>query len=231
VQYLVRASLLSALVAAGACSFDKQGIDIGDGEVDASQPIDADPGDPDAPRPDAALADAAIDATTPPADAAVDAAEDPVDAGLPDAALPCPTGYTHGGEDGPNATHCYKFVGLLRNWQTAENDCANDAFGAHLIVVDNEDEFDGILDELSGTHWVGTTDRGNEGTFTNITGTPFTFGHYQSAEPNDGNDGPAGNAEDCLALVDQGNQSGFNDESCANVHTYVCEVDGTPPLP
>jgi hypothetical protein len=235
VQYFARASLLTAVLLTSACAFDKQGIDTDDGQADASLPDDAAPPDdtPGNDPPDARADASDIDAGENDPDAApVDAPPSAPDAGKPDAMPipPCPTGYNHGGEDGPNAAHCYKFVGIVRNWQQAENDCANDATGAHLITVDTQDEFDGIVGELSGQIWVGTTDRAVEGTFVYVTGGPFTFGHFKNGEPS--NSG-GGEGEDCLVLDDSNGQGGpgFNDLACTTLHTYVCEVDGIPPLP
>ena len=236
-QYTWLVAVCSSLVVAG-CSFDPGGADLShDGAVadsavaDARGPADA---APDARRPDAGPIDAAI----------VDAA--PIDAAAPDAALPpdasmplpCPSGYQHGLHQ--NADHCYRFVLGGKTWPQAEADCENDNNSGnnpvkpHLIVFSNEAEYADVQGQLGGfpdpNIWIGADDIASEGNFVNVTGSPFISIHFKNGEPNDGGDGPAGVAEDCLVFEMGGGQlAGLNDSACTLLHSFLCELDGASP--
>jgi Lectin C-type domain len=164
----------------------------------------------------------------PPDSGTIDVAAPPdarVDAGVPSN---CPIGYVKG--TGVNASHCYRLVTIGQKWQNAEQDCENDLPGAsHLIVIDNEDEYQALQSNLNGTLWAGASDRVTEGTFLNVTGTAFEPEHWFPGQPDDFNDGPGGMPEDCV-LVDVTN-NGIEDVNCNNTHGYVCEIDGIAPAP
>jgi hypothetical protein len=207
------------------CTFDPSGVEPvvpdagGVDEVDASHDAAIDAATPDAERPDAELPDAEVP-----------------DAEPPDAEVPCPTNYTRG--TGVNASSCYRFDSSPpRNFGAAETDCENDTTGgSHLVVISNEDEYQGILAAIQDTRlWIGAHDRApqTEGMFVNVTGGAFDSPHFLAGEPNDFGDGPAGTAEDCLALYNQPAAAlvGYNDESCNVTRAYLCEFDGVPPSP
>jgi len=228
VQYIsVGALVLSALTC--GCNFDPSGVD--------SSKLDGAIVPPDGHVIDARTIDArVVDAST------IDASL--IDAGPPDAPLPpdasmpliCPTGYNHG--MGSNADHCYRFVNAQqRAWKQAEMDCASASSGgiaAHLVVINNEDEFTTIAAVLPGTQmWIGASDLKVEGSFLKVTGGPFTTTHFLAGEPNDGGDGPGGVKEDCVLF--QTNSlvvpTGYNDATCTQQHNYLCEFDAVPPDP
>jgi hypothetical protein len=149
-----------------------------------------------------AAADATVDA---PADARIDATVD---------ADPCPAGYAPipGGEPGSQ----YRFVTSTTDWLSAEMDCEHDG-RAHLAVLDNDGERDAVRGQIGGDPWVGVTDRVSEGTYFKVTTGVATYLPWDPGEPNN-----YGGNEDCLELKG----GGFNDETCDEANTYICECDG-----
>ncbi len=188
------------LVVLAGCTFDPNGLGGGGDDVlvDAGPTSDArtgdggpDPGD-GAPVDDATIL---VDAT-------------PVDAAPPDAAR-C-VGYVASG------TSKYRAITTTRSWVDAEHGCEAD--GAHLAVLDNEDESTRVGGMLSGAEiWIGLSDRVTEGSFITVTGTtPYL--------PWSGNQPDDFFGEDCVVRYGNGR---LNDADCSDIpHAYVCECDG-----
>lgn len=188
------------LVVLAGCTFDPNGLGGGGGDdvlVDAGPTSDArtgdggpDPGD-GAPVDDATIL---VDAT-------------PVDAAPPDAAR-C-VGYVASG------TSKYKLVTTTRGWVDAEHSCEAD--GAHLVVIDGDDENTRVGALSNSELWIGLSDRITEGSFMTVTGaTPFL--------PWSGNQPDDFFGEDCVVRYSNGR---LNDADCSDIpHAYVCECDG-----
>ncbi|MCC6997257.1 MAG: C-type lectin domain-containing protein [Deltaproteobacteria bacterium] len=188
------------LVALAACTFDPNGLGGRGGDddvlVDAGSGLDA-RGDDGGPLTDGATPDDAtvlVDATPP-------------DAAPPDAAR-C-VGYVASG------TSKYKLVTTTRGWVDAEHSCEAD--GAHLVVIDGDDENTRVGALSSSELWIGLSDRITEGSFMTVNGaTPFL--------PWSGNQPDDFFGEDCVVRYSNGR---FNDADCSDIpHAYVCECDG-----
>ena len=134
-----------------------------------------------------------------------------------DASGLCPSGYTSA------SGSCYRSVlDTMITWLEAEADCESDAFGAHLVVIDNDAErelvYAMIPAALDDPH-VGASDLVSEGTFVTVTGQAL-FPAWAVGEP-DGD-------QDCIKLTRVGTSGWLKDSDCAGVEEYVCEYDGTP---
>ena len=126
------------------------------------------------------------------------------------AGIVCPSTYVE------IATGCYRFE--LDNadelpWLEAEAACESE--GAHLAVVDDEDElalFTLTLTDVEDA-WVGASDRVTPDKYITVTGEPF-FVQWGNAEPN--------GTGDCIE-VERGD---MGDTDCTVKNDYICEVDG-----
>jgi hypothetical protein len=149
--------------------------------------------------------------------AAIDGA--PTDARPPDASVDapaCPATYT-----AATSSTRYRFVESITTWLGAEQDCEDDGFGTHLMVIDETAEED-LVDALSNASrtWIGASDRANEGTWRWVTGassaslgsTPNVDCGYYYLHPTDGTPGP-------------------QEADCDTANAYLCECDLTPADP
>jgi hypothetical protein len=156
------------------------------------------------------------DASTPAHDApptTIDAA--PPDALPPDAApadvVSCPPDYvvvTYG---------CWRIVDEPMTFEEAEARCVID--GGHLIVIDSAEEND-AADALAQDReaWIGYTDHADEGTFLWVTDAGEAYERWNGGEPNN-----SWGVEDCAHIRADGS---WNDTSCSDDRTFLCEVDG-----
>ena len=113
--------------------------------------------------------------------------------------------------------HCYYAVNWGNSWMDARASCA--AAGGYLATATTESEADLIL-SLTGRVWIGACDADAEGTWTWITGEPWSYAAWGSGEPN--NMG----AEDCGEIYSDGP---WNDITCTSNsfgQGYVCEFEG-----
>ena len=67
-----------------------------------------------------------------------------------------------------------------------EAEAAAQAYGGHLVVVDDQDEQDWLQANIpaSGEFWLGITDEGHEGVWKTVTGEDAPYYHWGSGEPN-----------------------------------------------
>lgn len=130
-------------------------------------------------------------------------------------------------------TRCYALVRSPgKTWDQASIACQS--WGGSLAVLATEGEIDAVepsLDSDSGAMWIGATDLVAEGNFAWQNGEPWV---YQNGKlpwedhffpPNEPN---GGTGENCVEIYENGR---LNDESCAQVHDYLCEraPAGAPP--
>ncbi len=112
--------------------------------------------------------------------------------------------------------HAYRAVYRELSWNDALADCA--ALGGHLATISSAAEDAFVNARVFGQLWIGASDSAVEGTFTWATGEAFSYtGGFGPGEPNNAVEG-----EDCLELRPG---TGWNDQSCSNLRSYVCEVD------
>ena len=113
----------------------------------------------------------------------------------------------------PEDAHAYLFTYLTVDWDDARARCA--AFGGHLATLTSAGELAFVTGLAHADLWLGGSDSALEGTFTWITGEPFTYTAWSAGEPNDEF------GEDCLTL----RIGEMNDVDCEFSLGYVCEID------
>lgn len=154
-------------------------------------------------------------APSPPIDGAPDARKYFVDGGE------CPPGYTF------DTAGCYRAVLMPTSlgWVDAEAACEQDAFGSHLVVIDNAAEAAVVDRQVPGTilsHWIGFSDRVTEGTFLTVQNQPIGYANWATAQPS------GGTAANCVLFFDD---TTLSTQDCAVGDDFVCEYDGIPPVP
>jgi hypothetical protein len=123
--------------------------------------------------------------------------------------------------------HSYQVVSGSFTWNQAKGDA--ELRGGHLATLTSQAEANhvqslGILGAIPGeAFWLGASDELQEGTWTWVTGEPFSFALWASGEPNNG---VSGN-EDYLASTDTVNAPVWNDWGGANsvLSYYILEID------
>ena len=154
-----------------------------------------------------------------PADASI-----PTDAAAADAAVPaeCPDSYVL--IDGSR----YRPHLLPGSWLSAEQDCEDDAVGAHLMVVDTVDEHFLLHALTVGVPdvWIGYTDRREEGAFRWVA--PGGLNPFDQTCFWD----PAGLVNDlsadCVVQLTDNACGDWFVVGCGGLHAYVCECDDRP---
>jgi hypothetical protein len=198
-----RAVIVIALGGVAACAFHPAGAGGGDGAGDDVGDVDG--GGVDDPTVDAG----ADDPTTP---------------------LQCPAGYA---AIGASRTR-YRVVEVNVPWEVAAADCNDDddTLGSaggrtHLVVVGDVHEKAALTNQFSGNTWVGLSDTLVEGSFVWVTNEPTGgFPIVGERPPWDAGDPDGGRAENCVRFK---NSFDFEDKSCAEVNSYVCECDAFAP--
>lgn len=145
------------------------------------------------------------------------------------------------GVHGANATffsgtqHCYLVVHELATYADAKTHCSS--LGAHLVTLSNKAE-DAFAWSISPEeHWIGASDgKGDKepdpGTYSWVTGEPFTFTNWSSGQPNAsqtqcGDSNGGGTCyEHCAFQWTGGEHDGqWNDRYCMHTIAAICEWD------
>ncbi|KAL3056030.1 hypothetical protein OYC64_018689 [Pagothenia borchgrevinki] len=79
----------------------------------------------------------------------------------------CPAGWRKFGSS------CYFFSTVSASWEQSRQNCT--AGGAHLVIVDSEEELEFIASKIKGDTWIGLSDREEEGTWKWVDGSPLTL--------------------------------------------------------
>lgn len=111
--------------------------------------------------------------------------------------------------------HAYRVFRQPRNWDDAVAACA--AEGAHLATLDDADEDAFVGARIRVDTWIGANDRGREGRFVWLTGSPVTHRNFGWLQPDD----PTGN-DDCVSM---GPDRLWSDRNCRFLYAFVCEHD------
>ena len=121
----------------------------------------------------------------------------------------CETGWTKFG------MNCYKKSEDYKDWETARSTCIS--LGGDLLSILSQEEQDFIasLHTAGGYAYGGGNDRTDEGTFSWIDGSAWTYDYWRSGEPND-----YGGNEDCMSIRVDGE---WNDVPCQNSYLYICK--------
>nr|XP_017516393.2 C-type lectin domain family 4 member F isoform X1 [Manis javanica] len=114
----------------------------------------------------------------------------------------------------------YYFSRVKKSWHEAEQFCVFQ--GAHLASVTSEEE-QAFLTETTGTsyHWIGLTDRGTEGSWRWVDGTPFSNAQIRAFWDRNQPDNwqhKNGQTEDCVHV-----QQKWNDMACDTPYHWVCK--------
>ncbi|XP_033117245.1 uncharacterized protein LOC117117144, partial [Anneissia japonica] len=113
------------------------------------------------------------------------------------------------------------------SWNEVNKLCQS--FGATLPIFKSQEEKESLLESISSTTYIGYSDEGHEGLFTEITcdgevEAPYLADEWYSGQPNNN-----GNGEQCTAIYSQ--YDGINDIPCdVTLSTIaVCQIDACPP--
>ena len=110
-------------------------------------------------------------------------------------------------------------------WENAKEYCENYR-GGHLVTINDSAEQSFIANDLITSekygYFIGGTDRANEGTWTWITGEPFSYSNWEDGEPN--NTAVLDqNGEDFLMIISSNGK--WNDIINNNEHGFICEIE------
>nr|KAF6307722.1 C-type lectin domain family 4 member F [Myotis myotis] len=114
----------------------------------------------------------------------------------------------------------YYFSHVKKSWQEAEKSCVSQ--GAHLASVTSAEE-QAYLTEFtrSSNYWIGLNDRGTEGSWRWIDGTPFNYARsrvfWNDNQPDNWQHGN-GQDEDCVHV-----QQKWNDNNCNALYQWICK--------
>ncbi|XP_005867845.1 PREDICTED: C-type lectin domain family 4 member F isoform X2 [Myotis brandtii] len=114
----------------------------------------------------------------------------------------------------------YYFSHVKKSWQEAEKSCVSQ--GAHLASVTSAEE-QAYLTEFtrSSNYWIGLNDRGTEGSWRWIDGTPFNYARsrvfWNDNQPDNWQHGN-GQDEDCVHV-----QQKWNDNNCNTLYQWICK--------
>ncbi|XP_028905597.1 C-type lectin domain family 4 member G-like [Ornithorhynchus anatinus] len=121
---------------------------------------------------------------------------------------PCPPGWRKF-EDS-----CYFFSVTTLLWQEAKDHCIEQ--GAHLVIINNQQEQNFLTQNDGKGYWIGLTDMDTEGTHQWIDGTDLIFTYWNTGEPNDSR-----GVEDCVMMLTTGR---WNDFRCtSDSDNWICE--------
>ncbi|XP_066468998.1 CD209 antigen-like protein E [Tiliqua scincoides] len=108
--------------------------------------------------------------------------------------------------------HHYYFSEFEEQWGKAKELCV--LANAHLLVINNQQEQDFVISQISTAVWLGLSDIATEGTWSWVDGSPVAETFWGNGEPNNSHD------EDCVVLYKEKN---WNDIACHRKVRFVCE--------
>ncbi|XP_034003337.1 CD209 antigen-like protein E isoform X2 [Trematomus bernacchii] len=125
----------------------------------------------------------------------------------------CPEGWRKFG------CSCYLFSTEKASWEQSKQDCT--ASGAHLVIVDSEEEQKFIASKIKEPTWIGLNDTEEEGTWKWVDGSPLNLNltFWSTAQP-DNFDG-----EDCVEIRSIVHSQSWNDRPCTNDQHWICEKE------
>ncbi|MAD61684.1 MAG: hypothetical protein CMH49_09295 [Myxococcales bacterium] len=107
------------------------------------------------------------------------------------------------------------------SWGTAYDFCAQHQFTLASIQSQQENQL--LFDQMEAYDfndtWIGLNDLSQEGAFEWSDQSPMNYTYWGNGEPNDGNN----NGEDCGIILMRNRQSYWDDRSCNNEYSYICE--------
>nr|XP_024646191.1 C-type lectin domain family 17, member A [Macaca nemestrina] len=120
----------------------------------------------------------------------------------------CPEGWL------PFEGKCYYFSPITKSWDEARTFCQENY--SHLVIINSfaEHNFVAKAHGSPRVHWLGLNDRGQEGDWRWLDGSPVTLSFWEPEEPNNIHN------EDCAAMNKDGT---WNDLSCYKTTYWICE--------
>lgn len=127
----------------------------------------------------------------------------------------CPTGWKK------FEGSCYFTSVSQKSWSQSREYCKGK--GGDLAIVTSKEEMD-FINTLYGSDkevWIGLTDKGVEGQWQWVDGTPMTKTFWASGQPNSYN----GRDQDCVEFWHRATRQGeWNDENCNLEQNWICEM-------
>ena len=122
--------------------------------------------------------------------------------------------------------HKYELYNESMTWESAKLFCEKK--GGHLVTISDEKENEfvngmrcrNLSTDYQQSIWLGGSDTANEGTWSWITGEPFTYSNWELNEPN------GGTTQNYLQMYSSGNWDDVQNEAGRFV---VCEYDSVQP--
>lgn len=122
--------------------------------------------------------------------------------------------------------HKYELYNESMTWESAKLFCEKK--GGHLVTISDEKENEfvngmrcrNLSTDYQQSIWLGASDAANEGTWSWITGEPFTYSNWEPNEPN------GGTSQNYLQMYSSGNWDDVQNEAGRFV---VCEYDSVQP--
>lgn len=122
--------------------------------------------------------------------------------------------------------HKYELYNESMTWESAKLFCEKK--GGHLVTISDEKENEfvngmrcrNLSTDYQQSIWLGGSDTANEGTWSWITGEPFTYSNWEPNEPN------GGTSQNYLQMYSSGNWDDVQNEAGRFV---VCEYDSVQP--
>ena len=122
--------------------------------------------------------------------------------------------------------HKYELYNESMTWESAKFFCEKK--GGHLVTISDEKENEfvngmrcrNLSTDYQQSIWLGGSDTANEGTWSWITGEPFTYSNWEPNEPN------GGTTQNYLQMYSSGNWDDVQNEAGRFV---VCEYDSVQP--
>ena len=115
---------------------------------------------------------------------------------------------------------CYKFSSTQVNWNSAKSAC--EALESHLVVINSQAEQQAIAANVNvygWDTWIGfIRDPQDPSLWLWIDGSPPTFTHWKSGEPN------GAWYEACALMYHENNGWTWNDVGCYYIVHYICEI-------
>lgn len=125
---------------------------------------------------------------------------------------------------------CTNFVGVgqAMTWDDARAYCQATYPGGDLAsILDEDAQGDASAACVAATDslqcWIGLTDAAEEGVFIWADGSPISYEHWASGEPNDWGDGPSTENYGMMSRRDDGSET-WNDAAGSQTHAFVCQT-------
>ncbi|XP_035285554.1 CD209 antigen-like protein E isoform X1 [Anguilla anguilla] len=120
----------------------------------------------------------------------------------------------------------YFFSTDKMNWSQSQEYCTSK--GAHLVIINNQQEQNFVSSRINETHWIGLSDQNTEGQWVWEDGTPLDRSgtqYWWETEPDNWMDSGDPSGEDCAALGNSKKHTDYwFDSSCQNMKKFVCET-------